>query len=645
MTRPYMASSLPEHQVAELHRLMSEELSDVAVFFLDAKGLITVWNRGAEDMKGYTAQEAIGSPLGLLYTDEQKAQGQPERNLDEARKTGFYKEETWRRRKDGGLFWARIALTALHDAAGALVGFSKVTVDLTAHKRLESCVQERQDTQRILRTVHAGMWTWHPETDRVEVCANFLGLLGHPSASTSLPFADWLDFFDPTEQSRVADKFLLARASGPGSALVMETRMCQKDGRCRWFYMQADWHRENEADPLVMNGVNIDIDELKTVGEGLRLAAGKLRDADARKDDFLAMLAHELRNPLAPIRSAAELLKIGRLDPGQVQKTSEIIARQVNHMTGLVDDLLDVSRVTRGLVKLDKKPLDIRHIVTDAVEQVTPLVRARRQQLVLELAPDALMVLGDHKRLVQIVGNLLNNSAKYTPDGGHIVLKTQAQDGQVLLRVDDDGMGMQPELASRVFDLFAQAERTPDRSLGGLGLGLALVKSLVELHGGSVDCASDGPGRGSRLSVWLPLLAPQADKAMPQSAGLTAPAPRPLSVMIVDDNMDAAQMLALFLEASGHEVRVEYGARQALEQARAKPPDVFLLDIGLPDIDGNELAKRIRAQPETAGAVLIAVTGYGQEQDRQKALAAGFKHHFVKPVDPAKLALLLAGMG
>ncbi|MBC7446307.1 MAG: response regulator [Polaromonas sp.] len=645
MTRPYMASSLPDHQVAELHRLMSEELSDVAVFFLDAKGLITVWNRGAEDMKGYTAQEAIGSPLGLLYTDEQKAQGQPERNLDEARKTGFYKEETWRRRKDGGLFWARVALTALHDAAGALVGFSKVTVDLTAHKRLESCVQERQDTQRILRTVHAGMWTWHPETDRVEVCANFLGLLGHPSASTSLPFADWLDFFDPTEQSRVADKFLLARASGPGSALVMETRMCQSDGRCRWFYMQADWHRENEADPLVMNGVNIDIDELKTVGEGLRLAAGKLRDADARKDDFLAMLAHELRNPLAPIRSAAELLKIGRLDPGQVQKTSEIIARQVNHMTGLVDDLLDVSRVTRGLVKLDKKPLDIRHIVTDAVEQVTPLVRARRQQLVLELAPDALMVLGDHKRLVQIVGNLLNNSAKYTPDGGHIVLKTQAQDGQVLLRVDDDGMGMQPELASRVFDLFAQAERTPDRSSGGLGLGLALVKSLVELHGGSVDCASDGPGRGSRLSVWLPLLAPQADKAMPQSAGLNAPAPRPLSVMIVDDNMDAAQMLALFLEAAGHEVRVEYGARQALEQARAKPPDVFLLDIGLPDIDGNELAKRIRAQPETAGAVLIAVTGYGQEQDRQKALAAGFKHHFVKPVDPAKLALLLAGMG
>ena len=269
---------------------------------------------------------------------------------------------------------------------------------------------------------------------------------------------------------------------------------------------------------------------------------------------------------------------------------------------------------------------------------------ARRQRLSLEVSPESLTVLGDHKRLVQVVGNLLNNSAKYTPEGGNIVLKTQAQDGQALLRVEDDGMGMQPELASRVFDLFAQAERTPDRSSGGLGLGLALVKSLVELHGGTVGCASDGPDKGSRLSVWLPLLAQPAASDLPQSPGQCGPAQKALRVMIVDDNVDAAQMLAMFLEASGHEVRVEYGARQALEQARIKPPDVFLLDIGLPDIDGNELAQRIHAQPETAGAVLIAITGYGQAQDRKKALAAGFTHHFVKPVDPAKLVALLAGM-
>ena len=595
-------------------------------------------------MKGYTAQEAIGKPLSMLYTDEQKALDKPLHHLNKAKENDFYKQESWRQREDGSLFWARIALTALLNHAGELVGFSKVTVDLTSHKRLESCIKEREDTQRIMRTANAGMWTWHPEADLMTVCTNFLSLLGRPDRGTSMTFDEWLGFVYLQEQTRVAEKFLSARTKGAGSPLVMETRMCKPDGGCRWFYIHADWHCESESDAHVMNGVNVDIHELKTAGEGLRLAVDKLKDADARKDDFLAMLAHELRNPLAPIRSAAELLKVARLDHAQVQKTSEIIARQVDHMTSLVDDLLDVSRVTRGLAHLDKKPLDIRGIVTDAVEQVTPLVTAKHHRLTLELSPEPLMVLGDHKRLVQVVGNLLNNSAKYTPEGGNILLKTQVQDGKILLLVQDDGIGMQPELASRVFDLFAQAERTPDRSSGGLGLGLALVKSLVELHGGAVGCTSDGLHKGSRLSVLLPLLVSQAMGDAPQAASEDLPASKGLRVMIVDDNVDAAQMLAMFLEASGHEVQVEYGARQALDQARIKSPDVFLLDIGLPDIDGNELAKRIRAQPETADAVLIAITGYGQEQDRKNALAAGFKHHFVKPVDPAKLVALLGGI-
>ena len=645
MKNPYMASSLPDHQVAELHRLMSEEIREVAVFFMDTEGLITVWNRAAEEMKGYTACEAIGSPLSMLYTDEQKAQDSPQHNLDQAKKTGFYREEAWRRRKNGSLFWARIALTALRDQSGGLVGYSKVTVDLTAHKRLENCVKEQEDTYRILRTANAGMWTWHPDTNSMKVCTNFLGLLGHPELSTSMSFEEWLGFVDSDERSRVAEKFLMAQAKGPGSPLVMETRLCKPDGRCRWFYMYADWHRENEANPFVLSGVNVDIHELKTAGEGLRVAVDKIKDADAHKDDFLAMLAHELRNPLAPIRSAAELLKIARLDPVQVQKTGEIIARQVDHMTGLVDDLLDMSRVTRGLAQLDKKPLDIRDIVADAVEQVAPLMLARDHRLVLELSPVAATVLGDHKRLVQVVGNLLNNSAKYTPEGGNILLKTQVQDGEVVLWVEDDGIGMQPELVSRVFELFAQAERALDRSSGGLGLGLALVKSLVELHGGTVGCVSAGPDKGSRLSVVLPLLVHQASSDKPLSVSQEVPALKALRVMVVDDNVDAAQMLAMFVEASGHEVQVEYGARQAFEQARIRSPDVFLLDIGLPEIDGNELAKRLRAQPQTSGAVLVAITGYGQEQDRMKALAAGFEHYFVKPVDPAKLVALLAGMG
>jgi signal transduction histidine kinase len=477
----------------------------------------------------------------------------------------------------------------------------------------------------------------------MEVSENFLGLLGQSGAGKPSTLEQWLALVDATDRPGLADKFRKARADAPGAPLVMEARMRQPDGGCRWFYMHADWHRD-DGGTFLLSGVNVDIQNLKTAEEELRRAIEKLKEADARKDEFLAMLAHELRNPLAPIRSAAELLRVAKLDETRVQKTSEIIARQVAHMTSLVDDLLDVSRVTRGLVKLHRTPLDIRQIVTDAVEQVNPLVRARRHKLALHLSPEPAMVQGDKKRLVQVIANLLNNAAKYTADGGNIVLNTQVEHGRVLLRVSDDGIGLERGLVDRVFDLFAQAERTPDRSSGGLGLGLALVKSLVELHGGTVTCASEGLGRGSMFTVCLPLMAAGEKSHPPQEADSALPSPGTLRVMVVDDNADAAQMLAMFLEASGHRVTVEHEARKALERARMESPEVCLLDIGLPEMDGKELARRIRAQPETANAVLIAVTGYGQEQDRQAALAAGFQHHLVKPVDPAKLVALLAHM-
>ena len=645
MPGAYMASSLPEPHLAELQRLMTEEIREVAVFFLDPDGIITVWNRAAEDMKGYTAEDVIGQPLALLYTDEDKARGRPEHNLNEARKNGFYKEETWRKRKDERLFWARIALTALRNHSGTLLGFSKVTVDLTDHKRLEQCVKERGETRRILRTANAGMWTWHPETDEVEASGNFLGLLGHQDEEFKMSFAQWMEFVQPDDRALVIGKFQAARASCPDGPMVMEARMCKRDGSCRWFHIHADWYHETDDQPYVLGGVNVDIQGLKTAEEELRRAFEKLKEADARKDEFLAMLAHELRNPLAPIRSAAELLQISRLDEAQVQQTSEIIARQVEHMTSLVDDLLDVSRVTRGLAKLEKIPLDMRRIVMDAVEQVAPLVHSRRHHLALHLSPQAATVVGDQKRLVQVATNLLNNAAKYTPEGGNIVLSTEVQGESVVLSVVDNGIGMEPALAERAFELFAQAERSPDRSSGGLGLGLALVKSLVELHGGTVRCDSEGAGKGSKFTVRLPLVAWREDEVPRQPP---APAPirvkRPLRILVVDDNVDAARMLAMFLEVSGHEVMVEHRAHDALTRIEEISPDVCLLDIGLPEMDGNELARRLRSLPATAGALLIAVTGYGYDSDRKTSMAAGFDHHLVKPVDPHELLALLGGV-
>jgi PAS domain S-box-containing protein len=371
-------------------------------------------------------------------------------------------------------------------------------------------------------------------------------------------------------------------------------------------------------------------------------AEQKLRAADQRKDEFLAMLAHELRNPLAPISAAADLLKIGRLDEARVRQSSAIIGRQVRHMTSLVDDLLDVSRVTRGLVTLARAPVAARTIVDEAIEQVRPLFEARRQALAVHLADPDATVLGDKARLVQVLANLLNNASKYTPEERRIAVEARTRADRLELAVRDDGIGMEPELAVRVFELFAQAKRSSDRSQGGLGLGLALVKHLVELHGGTVVCDSPGLGRGSSFIVTLPLMQPAARHGEGGVAIAPALDGRAARLLVVDDNVDAAATLAMLLEACGYEVMVENDSLRALETAQRERPDAALLDIGLPEMDGNELARRLRADPRTRPALLVAITGYGQEQDRRAALEAGFDHHMVKPVDLDKLAAILA---
>jgi signal transduction histidine kinase/CheY-like chemotaxis protein len=374
-----------------------------------------------------------------------------------------------------------------------------------------------------------------------------------------------------------------------------------------------------------------------------RLRQYEVRTADRRKDEFLAMLGHELRNPLAPISVAAKLLELAPSNPDRVKMASSVIARQVTHMTSLIDDLLDVARVTRGLITLNKEQLDIRDIITEAVEQASPLIIERGHHLALQLPPESALVLGDRKRLIQVVANLLSNASKYTAENGNIVLGLQVRADTIVLDISDDGIGISPEMVTQVFDLFAQAERTPDRSLGGLGLGLALVKSLVSSHGGSVHANSKGLGEGSTFTIHLPRLASQSGVLAPAASTMTASiAANPLRIMVVDDNRDVANTLRMFLHAIGHDVSVDYEATSAIKRAKRMSPQVCMLDIGLPDIDGNALARQLRAMPETEGAVLIAVTGYNQEQEKVKSMAAGFDYHFVKPLDTAKLLSLLA---
>ena len=395
--------------------------------------------------------------------------------------------------------------------------------------------------------------------------------------------------------------------------------------------------RDERGELVGAVAVSMDIEDRIRAEEGLK-------EADRRKDEFLAMLAHELRNPLAPIGSAAALLLRRHAEDAQLRGISAVITRQVQHMSGLIDELLDVARVTRGLITLDKVTLDAKRILGDALEQARPGIEARGHTLQVSQPAQPAYVSGDHKRLVQVLANLLNNAAKFTPEGGIIQVELAVDGDDVRLAVADNGLGMTPALLARAFELFAQGERTLDRSQGGLGIGLALVQSLVTLHGGSVRAESDGLGQGARFTLRLPRIGPAT--AVPAGAvrPALADAPGTLSILLVDDNEDALMMLEMLLAALGHRVASTPSSREALRRIEtgADTPDVCILDIGLPDIDGFSLARALRADARTRHATLIALSGYGQDVDRAMALDAGFDQYYVKPVDVDVLADALA---
>jgi PAS domain S-box-containing protein len=381
----------------------------------------------------------------------------------------------------------------------------------------------------------------------------------------------------------------------------------------------------------------------RDVTEQMRLL-DELQQANRAKDEFLAMLGHELRNPLAPIVTALQLMKM-RGDT-HTQREQQVIARQVDHLMRLVDDLLDVSRIARGRIELRKEPVEIADVLAKAVEMASPLFEQHRHRLVLDVKPEGLRCEGDPVRLAQVVANLLTNAARYTPPGGDIELAAARMGGDIAIRVKDNGIGIAAEMLPRVFDLFFQGQRSSERASNGLGLGLALVKNLVEQHGGSVVAHSDGPQRGSEFTVRLPALAEPTGGE--DAAGRSAAAPGTvhgtgsLRVLLVDDNVDAAEMLAHLLSAAGHEVRIAHDGITALGMLERFVPQVALLDIGLPAMDGYELGLQLRHRLAGAACRLIALTGYGQASDRRRSEQAGFEAHLVKPIDPERLLALVS---
>ena len=486
---------------------------------------------------------------------------------------------------------------------------------------------ELRDAHRMARF---GTWHLTLATGAVETSESVPYIYGRELS----PYAQQRGTLLPEESWEKVDALLreLARDGGNGR---LQLQVLHGEGHRIWIDMHCEAVHDAEGRVTAVRGTIQDVTDRVNAEEGLR-------EADRRKNEFLAMLAHELRNPLAPIASGAQLLGQDNLDPARTRQISAIIARQARHMAGLVDDLLDVSRVTRGLVALSRARIDINEVVLEALEQVGEPLRQKRHHLQTALLPAPAWVMGDRKRLVQVVGNLLHNAVKFTPADGALKVMLASDEKSLRIVVTDNGIGMLPHELERAFEMFVQGERTPDRTQGGLGIGLALVRSLVQLHGGSVAVESPGQGQGSTFTVSLPRCAWRSEDIPGTAAGAAQlDAARALKVMVVDDNVDAAQVLAMYVGAAGHEVAVEHDPFAALARAEAFAPDACLLDIGLPGMDGHELARRLRAQPATAGALLVAVTGYGQAQDREASSRAGFDHHLVKPVDMGELERIL----
>jgi PAS domain S-box-containing protein len=532
-----------------------------------------------------------------------------------------------------------IRAAAIRNARGGIIGAVGANMDITAQVAAERGMKDSELKFRsIANAIPQMVWSAPASGGNDYLNTRWTEFTGQPPEEVA--GYGWKPLIHPEDLPVLMTAWDRSRETG--ATFEVEHRMMHRSGQYRWVLNRAEPLMADDGAIVRWMGTLTDIHDKKRGEEELKAAA-------RRKDEFLAMLAHELRNPLAPISSAAQLLGHAGTDERRVRMASEIIGRQVHHLTSLVDDLLDVSRVTRGLVELQRERVDLKAVVASAVEQARPLVEGRKHRLDQVMDASPAWVDGDRVRLVQVVVNLLNNAAKYTPQGGALTLSLSVEDGggSATIAVRDNGIGIDPELLPQVFDLFTQAERTPDRAQGGLGLGLALVKSLVGLHGGRVEAESAGPGLGSTFRITLPL-AQAARKAFgdgdPASREIHALPDR--HIVIVDDNADAAQSLAEILRALGHRVDVAHEPRRALALAAEDWPEVFILDIGLPDIDGYALARRLHAMadehPGERTALYMALTGYGQAHDKVLSKAAGFDRHFVKPVDLEALLAALA---
>ncbi|WP_028224139.1 PAS domain-containing hybrid sensor histidine kinase/response regulator [Paraburkholderia ferrariae] len=630
-----------------------QPIEDYAIFLLDPEGCVATWNRGAARIKGYEAHEIIGQHFSRFYTEEAKARRWPEHELEQAVLHGRFNDEGWRVRKDGSMFWANVVITALREHDGSLAGFAKVTRDLTVERRQVEALRLSEERFRLLveNVSDYAIFMLDPEGHVVSWNSGATNLIGYRPAeivgqhvSVFYPIEDLADGLPEAEMRRAAEE----------GRSVNEGWRVRKDGSMFWANVTLTAIHDAQGRLTGFAKVTRDLTESRRNEE--------LEHSSEQMKQFLALLAHELRNPLAPVRNAIATLRLAPLTSAETDRARDLIERQIVHLTRLVDDLLDVGRITSGKIELREAPLELHEVIAHAVEAAQPFTAGRGQQVDVQVPETPLRMIGDHTRLVQVLQNLLHNASKFSPDGSRIVIDVHAASRVAQIQVRDHGRGLRPGTFESIFGLFSQDRTLPGPSENGLGIGLMLCRSLVELHGGTISATSAGPGTGSTFSIRLPLertgmhglgplsSAPSLSPLSPPLAGAAhaapsvpaAPALPALRVLIVDDNCDSADSLAMLFELKGHDVRVAYSARQARERIADFTPDAALIDIAMPEIDGYAALRELRGEVRLANTLFAAMTGFGQAADVELTRAAGFEMHLVKPVDAARFDEVLA---
>ncbi|MDQ1833803.1 response regulator [Massilia scottii] len=637
-------------------RLILDNTRDYAFIGTDTDGIVTEWEGGAETITGWFAAKACGQPNAVIFTPEDRAAGVAEHEMRLARDTGRADDKRWHVRRDGTRFFADGVMVPLRDESERLRGYAKIFRDATAERlaaeQLEASEQQLGESRQRSQRAEEGMRRLAAVAAQ---SSDFIGIAGSDARTSYVnPAGRRLaglapdasvgeygisDFFAP-ECRAFVEQVVLPAVRGAEGRWEGELRMrnFENDATLPVYY-KGFAVCDDQGRNIALASITRDITAQKQAENDLRLVAADLAEADRRKSEFLATLAHELRNPLAPIRTGLDLIRMSSAPPQSMGKVHEMMDRQLGHLIHLVNDLLDVARITRGKIELKREPSDVATLVAMAIETSMAALNAGGHTLSVEAAGEALPLDVDVTRIVQVLSNLLNNAAKYTPAGGRIVLRAVRECDDAILSVHDSGVGISQEDMGTLFDMFTQVGRNLDRSQGGLGIGLSLVRRLVELHGGSVSAVSDGRDQGSTFTVRLPL---RTGVLAPPALPCAGAAPAALRVLVVDDNVDAGNSLAALLQALGHSTDVAADGEQGLLLASRCKPHLAFLDIGMPGMSGHQLARAMRATPALDGVLLVALTGWGARADVVMSQQAGFDRHLTKPVDIAALNSVLA---